>query len=117
MPNAATNAAISSADNVLFGSDKSTPEDASASSGFSSATGSVTGSSAGVSAAANNAAYQEATRAEAAYCLGCLYVAKKDYAKAKEAFKRAIVSNPTGQVTPYWSERAKRSLDRLPAGK
>ena len=68
-------------------------------------------------AAANNAAYQEATRAEAAYCLGCLYVAKKDYAKAKEAFKRAIVSNPTGQVTPYWSERAKRSLDRLPAGK
>ena len=68
-------------------------------------------------AAANNAAYQESTRAEAAYCLGCFYVAKKDNAKARDAFKRAIVSNPTSQTTVYWSQLAGRAMDRLPAGK
>lgn len=66
---------------------------------------------------ANNAAYQESTRAEAAYCLGCLYTAKKDTVKARDAFKRAIVSNPTSQTTVYWSQLAGRAMDRLPAGK
>ena len=69
------------------------------------------------SSVANNAAYQESTRAEAAYCLGCFYVAKKDNAKARDAFKRAIVSNPTSQTTVYWSQLAGRAMDRLPAGK
>ena len=68
-------------------------------------------------AAANNAAYQESTRVEAAYCLGCLYTQKKDFAKARDAFKRAVVTNPTSQVSDIWSKLAQRALDRLPAGK
>ena len=67
--------------------------------------------------AANNAAYQEPVRAEAAYLLGCLYVAKNDNEKAQAAFKRAIISNPTSQTTAYWSQLASRAMDRLPAGK
>ena len=67
--------------------------------------------------AANNVAYQEPVRAEAAYLLGCLYVAKKDYPKAQSAFKRAVVSKPTSQATMFWSQLATRAMDRLPAGK
>lgn len=69
------------------------------------------------SSAANNVAYQEPVRAEAAYLLGCLYVAKKDYPKAQSAFKRAVVSKPTSQATMFWSQLATRAMDRLPAGK
>lgn len=69
------------------------------------------------SSAANNAAYQEAVRAEASYLLGCLYAAKNDNAKARAAFKRAVVSKPTSQTTEYWSQLASRAMDRLPAGK
>lgn len=68
-------------------------------------------------AVANNAAYQESTRAEASYCLGCLYAVKKDTAKAQAAFKRAVVTNPTQQVTQAWSQKATLALDRLSAGK
>ena len=51
-----------------------------------------------------------------------LYIANdaelaKDNAKARDAFKRAIVSNPTSQTTVYWSQLAGRAMDRLPAGK
>lgn len=69
------------------------------------------------SSAANNVAYQEPVRAEAAYLLGCLYAAKKDYPKAQSAFKRAVVSKPTSQATMFWSQLATRAMDRLPAGK
>ena len=67
--------------------------------------------------AANNAAYQEPVRAEAAYLLGCLYVAKNDTAKAQASFKRAMVAKPTYQATVVWSQLAARAMDRLSAGK
>lgn len=68
-------------------------------------------------AAADNTAFDEAVRVEAAYNQGRLLAAKKDYAGAKLAFKRASVKNSADRAVSFWSGLAGRALDRLPAGK
>ena len=68
-------------------------------------------------AAADDTAFDEAVRVEAAYNQGRLLAAKKDYAGAKLAFKRAAVKNSTDRSVAFWSGLAGRALDRLPAGK
>ena len=65
----------------------------------------------------DNALTDETVRVEAAYAQGRLLAAKKDYAGASLAFKRAIVANPGSQTVAFWSQLAGRALDRLPAGK
>ena len=66
---------------------------------------------------AENALTDETVRQEAAYAQGRLLAAKKDYAGASLAFKRAIAANPGSQASAFWSQLAGRALDRLPAGK
>lgn len=68
-------------------------------------------------AAADNTAFDEAVRVEAAYGQGRLLAAKKDYAGARLAFKRAAVKNPANKSVSFWSGLAGRAMDRLPAGK
>ena len=68
-------------------------------------------------AAADNTAFDEAVRVEAAYGQGRLLAAKKDYAGARLAFKRATVKTPANRTVAFWSGLAGRALDRLPAGK
>jgi tetratricopeptide (TPR) repeat protein len=71
----------------------------------------------GYAAAADNTAFEESVRVEAAYNQGRLLAAKKDYAGAKLAFKRASVKNSADRAVAFWSGLAGRALDRLPAGK
>ena len=67
--------------------------------------------------AVDNTAFDEAVRVEAAYGQGRLLAAKKDYAGARLAFRRAIVRSTTSRAVSFWSGLAGRALDRLPAGK
>ena len=66
---------------------------------------------------ADNTAFDEAARVEAAYNQGRLLAAKKDYAGAGLAFRRAIVRSSTSRAVSFWSGLASRALDRLPSGK